>query len=140
MEGNPGTWRRKERGVIVLTLHANFTPFIDQLDNTFFLTFFPLHQDFHEHHEIPEDYIQHVDIQQMPTTNLRSGARTTTIYESIIVPVQPLICPVIHYGNPRFQIPQQYCQRPLRPNCRIGQDSADGNTCKYNLDGNPPGQ
>ena len=30
-------------GVIALTLHANFTPFIDQLDNIFFLTLFLLH-------------------------------------------------------------------------------------------------
>ena len=60
--------------VIVLILHANFTPFIDQLDNTFFLTLFLPHQDFHEHHEIPEDRIHHLDIQQTPTTNLRSGS------------------------------------------------------------------
>ena len=60
--------------VIVLTLHANFTPFIDQLDNTFFLTFFPLPQDFHDNHEIPEDHIHFSDIRQTPTTNLCSGS------------------------------------------------------------------
>ena len=60
--------------VIVLTLHTNFTPFINQLNNTFFLTFFPLPQDFHENHEIPEDHIHHSDIQQMSTINLRSGS------------------------------------------------------------------
>ena len=63
----------EKQPVIALTLHANFTPFIDQLGNTFFLTFFPLHQDFHEDHEIPEDHIHLSDIQQTPTTNLRSG-------------------------------------------------------------------
>ena len=61
-------------GVIALTLHANFTPFIDQLDNTFFLTFFPLPQDLHEDHEIPEDHIHFSDIRQTPTTNPRSGS------------------------------------------------------------------
>ena len=60
------------RIVIALSLHANFTPFINQLDNTFFLTFFPLHQDFHKDHKIPEDHIHHSDIQQTPTTNLCS--------------------------------------------------------------------
>ena len=43
--------------VIALSLHANFTPFIDQLNYTFFLTHFHLPQDFHKHHEIPEDHI-----------------------------------------------------------------------------------
>ena len=57
------------------------------------------------------------------------------IYKSTIVPVQPLVCPVIHYGNPRFQIPQQYCQKPLCPNRQIGQDSSDGNTCNTGGEG-----
>ena len=59
--------------VIALTLHANFTLFINQIDNTLFLTFFPLYQDFHEDHEIPEDHIHHLDIQQTPKTNPHSG-------------------------------------------------------------------
>ena len=65
--------RRTSSSVIALTLHANFTPFIDQLDTTFFLTLFPLPQDFHEDHEIPEDHIHFSDIRQTPTTNLCSG-------------------------------------------------------------------
>ena len=64
---------KREENVIALTLHANFIPFIDQLDNTFFLTLFPLPQDFHDNHEIPEDHIHFSDIQQTPTTNPRSG-------------------------------------------------------------------
>ena len=62
------------RFVITLTFHANFTPFIDQLNNTFFLTLFLLHQDLHKHHDIPEDHIHRSDIQQTPMTNLRSGS------------------------------------------------------------------
>ena len=46
------------------------------------------------------------------------------------MPVQPLVRPLSHYGNPRFQIPQQHYQRPLRPNRRTGQNSSDGNICK----------
>ena len=47
--------------VIALTLHANFIRFINQLDNTFFLTLFPLPQDFHDNHEIPEAHIHFSD-------------------------------------------------------------------------------
>ena len=64
---------RHKEDVIALTLHANFILFIDQLDNTFFLTLFPLPQDFHDIHEIPEEHIHFSDIQQTPTTNPRSG-------------------------------------------------------------------
>ena len=64
--------------VIALILHANFTPFIDQLDNTFFLTLFPLPQDFHDNHEIPEEHIHFSDIQQTPTTNPTGGEGALT--------------------------------------------------------------
>ena len=60
---------------ITQTPHTNLTPPIDQLNNTFFLTLFLPHQDFHEHHEKPEDHIHYSDIQQTPTTNLHSGTR-----------------------------------------------------------------
>ena len=51
-----------------------FTPFIYQLDNTFSLTSFPLLQDFHDNHEVPEDHLHFSDTRQTPTTNLRSGS------------------------------------------------------------------
>ena len=82
--------------VIALTLHANFTPFIDQLDNTFFLTLFPLHQDSHEYHEIPEDHMFHSDIQQKHLQLIL----VLVVYKSTSMPIQPLVCPVIHYGTP----------------------------------------
>ena len=85
-----------------MTLHANFTPFIDQLNYTFFLTLFCLPQD---------TFMNDMKYQKITFTTWVYNKSlelilVLVVYKSTIVPIQPLISPLIHNGNPRFQIPQ----------------------------------